>query len=275
MNQGRFEQLGTPKEIYECPASHFVADFIGKINLIKGFVAGNGSAGTVDVLVKTGSEDVVLHVPSTRNWSKGVEINVSIRPERIELLREARGSDDDSIRIRGTVRRVAFYGGEIGYKIAVGLDTTLSVFEKNSGQNPVEAGQEITLRLRIEDCNDSGIDAEIGSWIGARSGIRLPRTFGIHSSGGGRLSGLLGDQPVVLDAAVFGEIEDRLFDVIAQIQIAVGDDELLVLGVAQSDDLPRRRDDATATDPFGCLPRVPLLPPTRSTCRSDRPQPAW
>ena len=152
MNQGRLEQIGTPKEIYECPASLFVADFIGKINLIKGFVAGNGLAGTVDVLIKTGSEDVVLHVPSTRSWSKGVEINVSIRPERVELLREARGSDDESIRIRGTVRHVAYYGGEVGYKIAVGLDTTLSVFEKNTGQDPVEAGQEITLRLRIEDC---------------------------------------------------------------------------------------------------------------------------
>ncbi|MGO3147899.1 MAG: ABC transporter ATP-binding protein, partial [Leucobacter sp.] len=82
-NQGRLEQIGTPEEIYEKPASRFVADFIGETNFLETPVERRAGA-TVDELVVTlpGGNPVTLHkvVPTP-----GGTVTLTIRPERIHL----------------------------------------------------------------------------------------------------------------------------------------------------------------------------------------------
>jgi sn-glycerol 3-phosphate transport system ATP-binding protein len=80
MNSGRAEQIGSPLEVYERPATTFVAGFIGSpaMNMLGGRLAGNGfMAGS--------GESVRFHVPVAPPASDGRAVTLGIRPEHVEL----------------------------------------------------------------------------------------------------------------------------------------------------------------------------------------------
>src|SRR3954469_15238560 len=83
MDAGRIDQLGSPREIYERPATRFVAGFIGTSNIVEGHVerAENGFA----MLSYTTHDRVV--VPCGSAVRAGDKIEVSVRPEKIDLHR--------------------------------------------------------------------------------------------------------------------------------------------------------------------------------------------
>ncbi|MFD1705995.1 ABC transporter ATP-binding protein [Siminovitchia sediminis] len=87
MNAGIIEQLGTPDEIYERPASRFVADFIGETNLFEGKV--------VEIDQKHAYFDLSGHkipIVPANPLSLDEEISMAIRPERVHLHGEANGA---------------------------------------------------------------------------------------------------------------------------------------------------------------------------------------
>lgn len=103
-NEGKIEQVGTPSEIYERPATPFVAGFVGTSNLISGEVAKR----------ITGSEQMF-----------------SIRPEKIHL-RTANGSTDkDMFSIDGVVRDVVYLGLFTRYLVEIEGGSDLVVVEQN------------------------------------------------------------------------------------------------------------------------------------------------
>ena len=98
MNQGVIEQVGTPEQIYRDPASAFVADFVGKVNVLAA-VAEGGGRFRVGNLVLTGiAADAVA--PGTR-------VRLYLRPEDV-LVDGAAGGQANST--RGTVSKVEFLG---------------------------------------------------------------------------------------------------------------------------------------------------------------------
>lgn len=100
MNHGIIEQIGTPLEIYHHPKSLFVADFVGKINLLDAIYKGNGFFGVgqlrfkVDVLSQT---DIVV----------GEKMKLLVRPEDIKPYQE---SYEEVNIIEGDVLKVTFLG---------------------------------------------------------------------------------------------------------------------------------------------------------------------
>ncbi|WP_338021133.1 ABC transporter ATP-binding protein [Bacillus piscicola] len=89
MNQGKIEQMGLPDEIYEKPATKFVADFIGETNLFEGTVMdANPSFATM----KCGGRHI--SIPNTGNFSKNERVYMSIRPEKIHVSAQA-GEEDN------------------------------------------------------------------------------------------------------------------------------------------------------------------------------------
>ena len=80
-NRGKVEQIGTPREIYDHPATRFVAEFIGEANLVEGIVEQAGELVTI-VRVPQGK---AIEVPATGVLEPGQKVHVSVRPERIEL----------------------------------------------------------------------------------------------------------------------------------------------------------------------------------------------
>ncbi|WP_411968744.1 ABC transporter ATP-binding protein [Haloferax sp. YSSS75] len=87
MNEGRLEQLGTATEIYEEPASEFVADFIGETNLVHGAYAEDADGATIE------DGGLTFRVPVHEEASG--EIAFAVRPEKIRLGDDARGLDNE------------------------------------------------------------------------------------------------------------------------------------------------------------------------------------
>ncbi|HQZ14434.1 MAG TPA: ABC transporter ATP-binding protein [Acidimicrobiia bacterium] len=81
MSQGRVEQIGTPVEIYDTPATNFVAGFIGDANLVKGEVV---SVGEFGIEVKVG-QDTIKSESLAGDFKIGDMVTSMIRPERVIL----------------------------------------------------------------------------------------------------------------------------------------------------------------------------------------------
>ena len=83
MNEGKMLQVGTPKQIYEHPETHFVADFIGETNFIAGALTERGGDGYGSVRLQDGS--VIRAQLAETLGSAASAVTVAIRPERIGI----------------------------------------------------------------------------------------------------------------------------------------------------------------------------------------------
>ncbi|CAN7229398.1 ABC transporter ATP-binding protein [Bradyrhizobium sp. LjRoot220] len=102
MSAGKVEQVGTPRDIYQRPATRFVAEFIGLTNFIVGWV------GAADCFHAAGGEKLVI----SAGCGSGITA-VAIRPEQINLReREASGRDANSLAnsLQVTVEEVTYRG---------------------------------------------------------------------------------------------------------------------------------------------------------------------
>ncbi len=131
-SDGEIEQVGTPKEIYEFPASSFVATFVGSTNILKGTVCENRKQIEVGEL---GRFDI--SVPSDKVWAiDGAQILMSIRPEKIEISKtELAGFANH---LTGTVDSIVYHGRSTQYLVLLGDGTILHVFEQNEEHFPHE-----------------------------------------------------------------------------------------------------------------------------------------
>lgn len=114
MRDGKIEQVGAPREVYEQPASRFVADFIGTSNFIDGSVeAREGSVYTVR------TEDGELRVRSDAEFAIGAHVIVAARPEHIEITPETNGAVGPN-HWNGRVEARAFLGEVVDHVVSVG-----------------------------------------------------------------------------------------------------------------------------------------------------------
>jgi spermidine/putrescine transport system ATP-binding protein len=118
MHAGKVEQLGTPEELYERPATRFVADFIGTTNLLHGDVVGAGGSAT-EIRLDSGE---ICRVGSGAG-SVGSAIDVSLRPESIRICSTtddedaSAGSELDRWAIRGEIEQAAYLGATVQYLV--------------------------------------------------------------------------------------------------------------------------------------------------------------
>jgi putative spermidine/putrescine transport system ATP-binding protein len=143
MSEGRIEQIGAPADIYNFPATHFVASFVGTLNLLNAGVV-EASTGRLSV---AGQE---IHasgaVEAGRN---GSGVTVAIRPEGIEL-----GTDGGSNRLTGTVEDVSFLGSIVRTRLRLdGEGTTLSLDTFNDPSlTPPAIDATVTVSFPREAC---------------------------------------------------------------------------------------------------------------------------
>ncbi|MQA06075.1 MAG: ATP-binding cassette domain-containing protein [Streptosporangiales bacterium] len=138
ISQGRVEQVGTPEEIYERPASKFVADFIGRANLLPGHVVDCQSGrATVDV-DGLGSQPVTAPHPAEG------EVTVLVRPHRVTVAEEEAGG------LQGTVVARSYTGDMVS--TTVDVDGHRLVAETLTGEGTVfPPGEKVTVSWRPED----------------------------------------------------------------------------------------------------------------------------
>lgn len=112
MNAGRFEQIGTPQELYRAPASAFVAGFVGDSNRWRGRVASNHEGG-VRVETSVGADLVGTAGIEGKRFRDGEAVEVFVRPEFIAVRRPVAGSDGQRSNtnvLKGTVDSLLFNG---------------------------------------------------------------------------------------------------------------------------------------------------------------------
>jgi putative spermidine/putrescine transport system ATP-binding protein len=137
INRGRIEQAGTPGEIYDHPATRFVADFIGTANLIAGTVR-NGcfqSTRGLELPLPPGTAAHERHMA------------LAIRPEKVDI--EPRPSPGQ---LTGTITRRTRLGSVIEYELVLTSGESIIVQEHGrSGVNEHEPGTNVGLQWRPED----------------------------------------------------------------------------------------------------------------------------
>ena len=107
MRAGQVEQLGAPWEIYQRPATPFVARFMGTTNLLGGTLTGrSGGRGTVRV----GACDFVIDVTALPDLAPGAAVSFSLRPEALRLLPSGTAPPAGCMAVVARIERIEFLG---------------------------------------------------------------------------------------------------------------------------------------------------------------------
>ena len=140
MNKGKIEQMGPPQELYEYPATRFVATFLGQSNLFDGEVTGKSGK---NLSVKTNG--TTIEVPEARSRVSGGKITVGVRPEKIEISRsEPKAAAGRTVLGPGKVLDTSFTGVSTQYVVEISGYPLITVFEQNDG-DVVAAGTKVWL----------------------------------------------------------------------------------------------------------------------------------
>ena len=133
MNKGVVLQIGRPQEIYERPASKYVADFIGETNFIDGVVKGQKDS-TVEIdLPGTG----LICVESSRSFTSGQQVSVAVRPEKLRLNTRMENGNT----LQGRVEDVIYIGTDTHYGVRFAGGQKVRVREQNILQDHHEIVQ--------------------------------------------------------------------------------------------------------------------------------------
>lgn len=159
MQDGHFEQIGTPADIYERPANRYVAEFMGEINFLKGCVLAQENAGQENASLKIATEAGLAAVATPQDYAAGTEVLFALRPERIRL-NPAKGA---------VAKDPNVFSGRIAARSYRG-ENTLFEIELSSGASIRSLRQNSDLRA----ADDVDLGAEVSVHFAADAGIVLP-----------------------------------------------------------------------------------------------------
>jgi len=126
MDKGQFQQIGTPKEVYEFPNNRFVADFIGTINTFEGVVT---VIGDEEIQVYSDEAGEVLTALGRQLVEVGQTIEIAVRPEKIFVSKD--NPDNDDVCVEGVVDDLGYLGNRSLYRIKLGSGKIVQVSSQN------------------------------------------------------------------------------------------------------------------------------------------------
>jgi spermidine/putrescine ABC transporter ATP-binding subunit len=126
MRRGRIEQVGTPAELYEAPASRFVADFLGESNFVEGVIVGEPAGGRWHVRAAGGLE---FRGVGSAPLRAGQAVTAAVRPEKLVPVEAPAGAAtaDAMNMCQGTVAEAIYVGDATRYRVALGADGAMIV----------------------------------------------------------------------------------------------------------------------------------------------------
>ncbi len=155
MDAGRLEQVATPRELYEAPASRWVAEFVGDINIFEGQVESR-EAGRMMISTRDAG---TIAVAQPRQPVGKTLVCVAIRPEKVKLSR--RGPVSDALgphainRLEGVVTGVSYLGGVTSYKVKLDNGAVVRSSVANTARidiNSYNASQRVVAWFAPDDC---------------------------------------------------------------------------------------------------------------------------
>ncbi|QPF88357.1 ABC transporter ATP-binding protein [Bradyrhizobium genosp. L] len=155
MDAGRLVQVATPRNLYEAPATRWIAEFVGDINVFSGQVTARAHSRLTVTTAEAGPLAVSeLWPPVTRE-----AVSVAIRPEKVKLSRRAPASEEGTSRVinrlDGVVVDVNYLGGITTYKVKLESGAVVRAAMANTARLDVDAylaGQRIVAWFTADDC---------------------------------------------------------------------------------------------------------------------------
>jgi len=129
MSKGRVLQVGTPKEIYEYPASRFVADFIGNVNLLDGKL-------TLDEPDRcaVGTAIGEVHVGHGISGALDMPVAVAVRPEKVSISKQRPAGIDRNL-FAGRVKEIGYFGSYNNFIVVTPQGTKVKITEPNGSRH--------------------------------------------------------------------------------------------------------------------------------------------
>ena len=180
MNEGKVQQIGTPRQIYEQPKNRFVADFIGETNFVPATVQSIAEFVTLDV---GGTE--LLGAGPTDSLAIGQKVTLAIRPEKVDLYpigevepRQALDFEEmaelfggsmpegkidmgqylalepNNVVVNGRIEQTIYIGTDTRYEVSFGDAATLVVRVQNYGSRydiPLSDGDDVYVHWAVEN----------------------------------------------------------------------------------------------------------------------------
>jgi spermidine/putrescine transport system ATP-binding protein len=147
IRSGEIEQIGAPEDVYENPATEFVAGFLGASNLLEGEVRERVGA-MATVVLPTGSS---VAVPTERLNGQTATVKIGVRPEKIKLEGDTGDPPAGWNSVTGTLRMATFVGVSHQFTVDGPGERTLTVYAQNLGAESIPApGQQVRLLWRPE-----------------------------------------------------------------------------------------------------------------------------
>jgi putrescine transport system ATP-binding protein len=128
MSEGRFLQVGAPGEIYETPATRFVADFIGNVNLMDGRL----DVDEADHCV-VGCVDTRHFVGHGITGTQGMAVTVALRPEKVALSREEPAGEFN--KLQATIREMSYFGSFTVFQLHTASGALFKVSAANTARH--------------------------------------------------------------------------------------------------------------------------------------------
>lgn len=127
MSEGKVLQIGSPGDVYETPATRFVADFLGNVNLMEGRVEVDEPDHAV-----VRCADCTHYVGHGITGTLEMAVAVAVRPEKIALhAAEPHGPLGEHNKVSGTIKELSYFGSFTVYHLALQSGAVLKIRESN------------------------------------------------------------------------------------------------------------------------------------------------
>lgn len=138
MSQGRILQVGSPRDIYDYPADHFVADFIGETNFIDAEILQVEADG---VTIRLPSEKTV-RTPLPEDFQPRKQVSLAVRPEHADLTRQPADGQ-----LSGTLENVVYFGTGTNYFVRLpdGSEFVVRLANRREGDGEYSVGDELGI----------------------------------------------------------------------------------------------------------------------------------
>ena len=156
IKDGHIQQSGTPQEVYNRPANHFVADFLGHSNFMAGTVEGTED-DRVMVRLDNGT---VLRVRAEAAWNNGARVEAVVRAQRFEAFhQEECHLSVKANRFEGVIKDRSYMGGEVNYYVEIAGGSELHVISMMRTRL-FRTGDPVCLQVAAKHCHLLPLEAQ-------------------------------------------------------------------------------------------------------------------
>ena len=148
-SQRRKQQEGEPQAVYNEPSNHFVADFLGHSNFIRGEIVG-AAEDRLDVKIETGD---VLYAQNKGGFSKGDQVELVVRAQRFDVVLKDEFKPVEGLNhFQGRIKDRSYMGGEVSYFIDLGAKREIHVISMMRSRI-YKAGEEVSVQVSPHHCH--------------------------------------------------------------------------------------------------------------------------